>query len=63
VPVPGAEPTEEAIVAHTRDHLAGYKKPQRVVFRGELPRGATGKVLKRELRSELEAERFFETRA
>jgi acyl-CoA synthetase (AMP-forming)/AMP-acid ligase II len=63
VPVAGAAPTEASIVAHTRDHLAGYKKPQRVVFREALPRGATGKVLKRELRSELEAKRFFETPA
>ena len=30
--------------------LAGYKKPKRVVFVDELPRNASGKILKRELR-------------
>ncbi|HEY4095966.1 MAG TPA: long-chain-fatty-acid--CoA ligase [Baekduia sp.] len=59
VAVPGTELTEAAIVEHTRGHLAGYKKPQRVVFVNALPRGASGKILKRELRATLEERRLF----
>jgi fatty-acyl-CoA synthase len=39
-----------AVKAHVRDNLARYKVPKDVVFVTELPRNATGKVLKRELR-------------
>jgi long-chain acyl-CoA synthetase len=41
---------------HCRDLLANYKTPQRVLFRETLPRGGTGKVLKRLLKKELEME-------
>jgi fatty-acyl-CoA synthase len=34
---------------HVRRNLARYKVPRDVEFVGELPRNATGKVLKREL--------------
>ena len=33
-----------------KQNLASYKMPREVVFLDELPRNATGKVLKRELR-------------
>lgn len=33
-----------------KDRLAGYKYPRRVVFTEELPKGPTGKILKREIR-------------
>ena len=33
-----------------RNHLARYKVPREVVFVEQLPRNATGKILKRELR-------------
>ena len=36
-----------------KQQLASYKVPREVVFLDELPRNATGKVLKRELRSRL----------
>jgi acyl-CoA synthetase (AMP-forming)/AMP-acid ligase II len=36
-----------------RDQLAGYKQPRRFVFRDDLPLGPAGKVLKRELRTQL----------
>ncbi|WP_036518854.1 AMP-binding protein [Nocardioides sp. J54] len=49
VPVPGAELTEDDVKAHVRANLARYKVPREVVFLDELPRNATGKVLKREL--------------
>ena len=39
-----------AVQAYVRDHLARYKVPRAVTFVDALPRNATGKVLKRELR-------------
>jgi len=48
-PEPGAAPTAEGVLAHCREHLAGYKKPKYVAFMANLPRNITGKVLKREL--------------
>jgi acyl-CoA synthetase (AMP-forming)/AMP-acid ligase II len=50
VAAPGAEPGEEELIEHCRERLAGYKKPSAVVFVAALPRNASGKVLKRELR-------------
>jgi acyl-CoA synthetase (AMP-forming)/AMP-acid ligase II len=50
VPVPGAELTEAEVIAHTREHLAGYKCPKRVEFREVLDRTATGKLQKFRLR-------------
>ncbi|HUP99741.1 MAG TPA: acyl-CoA synthetase, partial [Aeromicrobium sp.] len=40
---------EDALKQHVRQHLANYKIPREVVVLDELPRNATGKVLKREL--------------
>lgn len=53
---PGAEATESGIRDYCRKYLANYKVPRRVLFRTELPRSDTGKVLKRLLRKELELE-------
>jgi long-chain acyl-CoA synthetase len=39
------------VVAWCRERMAAYKAPRYVEFRDQLPMGATGKVLKRELRS------------
>jgi acyl-CoA synthetase (AMP-forming)/AMP-acid ligase II len=50
VKVPGADVDEEALIAHCKASMASYKKPKLVVFFDELPRTASGKVLKRELR-------------
>jgi fatty-acyl-CoA synthase len=47
---PGAEVTESALQEHVRRHLARYKVPREIVFVDQLPRNATGKILKRELR-------------
>ncbi len=47
VPEPGTEIDAEAVKAHVRDNLARFKVPRDVVFVEELPRTATGKVLKR----------------
>ena len=45
----GVDVTSEAIVAHCKQHLAGFKVPRAVVF-GELPKTSTGKIQKFELR-------------
>ena len=45
----GAQTAPEAIVAHCKKHLAGFKVPRFVVF-GELPKTSTGKIQKFELR-------------
>ena len=50
VPDPAALPTEEALVAGCRERLAGFKTPRRIAFVDELPRTASGKVRKDELR-------------
>ncbi|CAM5792407.1 acyl-CoA synthetase [Castellaniella caeni] len=44
-----ARVTVEDIIAHCKQHLAGYKVPRMVVF-GELPKTSTGKIQKFELR-------------
>jgi fatty-acyl-CoA synthase len=44
-----AQVTPEDIVAHCKQHLAGFKVPRAVVF-GELPKTSTGKIQKFELR-------------
>ncbi|KUO07402.1 acyl-CoA synthetase [Streptomyces sp. DSM 15324] len=50
VVVPRGEVTEDELLAHAREKLASFKAPKRVVFVDELPRNASGKILKRELR-------------
>ena len=40
-----AQVTAEQIVAHCKQHLAGFKVPRAVVF-GELPKTSTGKIQK-----------------
>jgi len=50
----GAAPSEDELKRFVKDNLARFKVPREIVFVDELPRNATGKVLKRELR-ELEA--------
>ncbi|MEV8035290.1 acyl-CoA synthetase [Streptomyces sp. NPDC086182] len=50
VVVPRGEVTEDELIAHAREKLAHFKAPKRVLFVDELPRNASGKILKRELR-------------
>lgn len=42
--------TEEALRAHCREMLTGYKQPKRIEFRDSLPKTPVGKILRRELR-------------
>jgi long-chain acyl-CoA synthetase len=44
--------TAEALLAHCRTQLTGYKMPREVEFRTELPKTNVGKILRRELRDE-----------
>lgn len=50
-----AELDAQTVIDHCKAHLANYKVPRSVEFRGELPKSAIGKILKRTLRQELAA--------
>lgn len=52
VPADAGTPDAAALVAHCRDRLAGYKVPKTIRFGAELPRSATGKLLRRRLRDD-----------
>src|SRR5947209_17827195 len=45
----GSKPSDDDVKQHVKSNLAGYKVPREVDFLDELPRNATGKVLKRDL--------------
>jgi fatty-acyl-CoA synthase len=47
--VDGGDVSEDDLKAHVKSNLARYKVPREIVFMDELPRNATGKLLKREL--------------
>jgi fatty-acyl-CoA synthase len=47
---PEASLSAEELQEHVRVHLAGFKVPMLVEFLDELPKGSTGKILKRVLR-------------
>ena len=42
--------SEAEIVDHCRKHLAGFKIPKSIEFADALPKGGTGKILKKVLR-------------
>jgi len=46
---PGAQATEEEVLAFCKERLAAYKAPKAVEFREELPKSAVGKLLRRVL--------------
>jgi fatty-acyl-CoA synthase len=48
----GKQLSEDQVRSYVKEHLARYKVPRDVDFVDELPRNATGKVLKRELRDQ-----------
>ena len=57
VPSPGTVLDVDGLLAHLQRHLAAFKVPTIVKIRTErLPRNASGKILKRDLRDEAEAE-------
>ncbi|MEU6422407.1 acyl-CoA synthetase [Streptomyces spiralis] len=51
--VPRGEVTEAELIAHARERLAHFKAPKTVVFVPDLPRNASGKILKRQLRTRI----------
>ncbi|MFE9631110.1 fatty acyl-CoA synthetase [Streptomyces sp. NPDC006463] len=55
VVVPRGEVTEPELMAYARERLAHFKAPKRVLFVDALPRNASGKILKRELRDRFAA--------
>ncbi|MFQ5400972.1 MAG: long-chain fatty acid--CoA ligase [Anaerolineae bacterium] len=48
----GAQVSEEALMAWSKENMAAYKYPRYIEFRDTLPMNATGKILKTELRQE-----------
>jgi long-chain acyl-CoA synthetase len=47
---PGQTAAAEDLIAYCKDRMAAFKYPREVEFRDTLPKGPTGKILKRELR-------------
>ncbi|MFF3613962.1 class I adenylate-forming enzyme family protein [Streptomyces sp. NPDC002580] len=54
---PGASEDPDALAAYCKERLAAYKYPRRVEILPELPKTASGKILRRELRSRTEDSR------
>jgi acyl-CoA synthetase (AMP-forming)/AMP-acid ligase II/uncharacterized membrane protein len=50
VPSGSKKPSEDELKSHVKKNLANFKVPREIWFLDELPRNATGKVLKRELK-------------
>lgn len=55
VPAPGESLDEEEVIAWSKENMARYKVPKRVVIVDKLPRNPSGKVLKRDLRKQYSA--------
>ncbi|MEA2393027.1 MAG: long-chain acyl-CoA synthetase [Solirubrobacteraceae bacterium] len=47
---PGASVDEATLIAFCKERMAAYKYPREIVFLDELPKTASGKILRRELR-------------
>jgi long-chain acyl-CoA synthetase len=56
---PGAEATDQGLIAWAANSIALYKVPESIVFLSALPKGPTGKILRKTLRDRAagEAER------
>jgi long-chain acyl-CoA synthetase len=48
----GQQATEQELIDFCRNQIAVFKCPRKIVFRNELPKNSTGKVLRRELREQ-----------
>jgi long-chain acyl-CoA synthetase len=51
----GQSASEDELIAYTKERVAAYKYPRSVQFVDTLPKGPTGKILKKELKQQLEA--------
>jgi long-chain acyl-CoA synthetase len=49
---PGAEVDADTLIAFCKERMAAYKYPRQIEFIDELPKTASGKVLRRELRAQ-----------
>jgi fatty-acyl-CoA synthase len=52
VPKPGQDVSEESVIEFCKGKLAKFKVPKKVLFTEELPRTATGKILKKALKAQ-----------
>ncbi|WP_028067081.1 long-chain-fatty-acid--CoA ligase [Solirubrobacter soli] len=52
----GAEASADDIRAYVKERVAAYKYPRQIWFSSELPKGPTGKILKREIKAPSEVE-------
>ncbi|MGB1249058.1 MAG: AMP-binding protein [Candidatus Promineifilaceae bacterium] len=57
----GQSATPQEIMRFCREYLADYKVPQHIELVGELPKSPTGKILKRILRDQVDAEQPLTT--
>jgi acyl-CoA synthetase (AMP-forming)/AMP-acid ligase II len=49
----GEKLSEDTVIQHCKDKIATFKKPTKVIFAEQLPRNASGKILKSRLREQL----------
>ena len=59
VPRDGVTLSDDEVLAHCREHLAGFKTPKRVFFVDSLPKNPSGKLLKRILRDRFSLEQIW----
>ncbi|MBW2029902.1 MAG: AMP-binding protein [Deltaproteobacteria bacterium] len=50
----GKRATEDDIKAFCKENLAGYKRPKKILFMDDLPKNLYGKVMRKELKKQLE---------
>ncbi len=55
IKTPGSDLTERGLIKWAKEHISSYKCPKYVEFRDSLPTLATGKLLRRQLKEELES--------
>jgi acyl-CoA synthetase (AMP-forming)/AMP-acid ligase II len=58
VPAAGASPSTDRIAASCAAGLSAFKKPRVIHLAEELPKGSTGKIMRRRVRQDLEAARL-----
>lgn len=54
VPKPGFDPSPEDILERCKQNLAPYKVPKQILMASSLPKNPSGKILKRELRQQIQ---------
>jgi len=54
VPKKNASTTDKELIAYSKERLAGFKCPKRIVITAKLPKTPSGKILKRELKEILQ---------